>query len=236
MAAHNISLKRTKTNDVKTIGEKGEKFIFKCYQCNKLGHRASECQNKIKGKYCGFCKREGHGDSECFRKNRVVNANAGICHKEHEETNGVVPIACCLNNSEPEEIKDIGKCIINEKLKLANGTEVDVITNSCITNKNNLPVSQGKIGDHVVNTLRDTGCSGVIVKKKFVKNSEFTGKDGVMLLMDKTLRKAPFARIKVDTPFYTGEVDALCLDDAVFDLIIGNIPGAKLKICSDKIY
>ncbi len=36
----------------------------------------------------------------------------------------------------------------------------------------------------------------------------------------------PVALIKVDTPFFVGEVEALCMDTPLYDLIIGNIPGA----------
>ena len=90
-----------------------------------------------------------------------------------------------------------------------------------------MPILQGKIGDKTVITLRDTGCSGAVVKKEFVKENQYTGKDGYMLLVDNSLRKAPIAKIFVNTPFYTGEIEALCLSDAIYDLIIGNIPGAR---------
>ena len=34
-------------------------------------------------------------------------------------------------------------------------------------------------------------------------------------------------KIKVDTPFCTGTVEAMCMKDSPFDLIIGNVSGAK---------
>ena len=52
-----------------------------------------------------------------------------------------------------------------------------------------MPILLGKIGDKTVITLRDTGCSGAVVKKKFVKENQYTGKDGYMLLADNSLRK-----------------------------------------------
>ena len=48
-----------------------------------------------------------------------------------------------------------------------------------------------------------------------------------MLLIDKTARKVPIARITVDTPYLKGQVEAQCLPDAIYDLIIGNVPGAR---------
>ena len=57
-----------------------------------------------------------------------------------------------------------------------------------------MPILQGNIGDKTVITLRDTGCSGAVVKKEFVKENQYTGKNGYMLLVDNSLRKAPIAK------------------------------------------
>ena len=48
-----------------------------------------------------------------------------------------------------------------------------------------------------------------------------------MLLIDKTVRKVPFAQITVDIPYWSREVDVECLPDAINDLIIGNVSGAR---------
>ena len=48
-----------------------------------------------------------------------------------------------------------------------------------------------------------------------------------MLLIDNTVRKVPVARITIETPYLSGEVDVQCLPDAIYDLIIGNVPSAR---------
>ena len=48
-----------------------------------------------------------------------------------------------------------------------------------------------------------------------------------MLLIDNTARKVPIARIYVDTPYLKGHVEAQCLSDPIYDLIIGNVPDAR---------
>ena len=48
-----------------------------------------------------------------------------------------------------------------------------------------------------------------------------------MMTVDRMLKRAPIARINIDTPYYARVVEALCLLDPLFDLIIGNIPGAR---------
>ncbi|XP_068728838.1 uncharacterized protein [Montipora capricornis] len=90
-----------------------------------------------------------------------------------------------------------------------------------------MPVVKGRVGEKPVDVLRDTGCSGVAVKRDLVSEDQFTGEFNVMLLIDNTARKVPIAKIDVDTPYLKGQVEAQCLPDAVYDLIIGNVPGAR---------
>ena len=64
-------------------------------------------------------------------------------------------------------------------------------------------------------------------QEELVSNEQFTGDFNCMLLIDNTVRKVPIARITVNTPYLSGEVEAQCLPDAIYDLIIGNVPGAR---------
>ena len=94
-------------------------------------------------------------------------------------------------------------------------------------NTNYMPLATEKVGENVVEVLRDTGCNGVIVRRESVKKDDFTGSMGYVMAIDRTLKKAPIAEIKVDTPYYMGVTQAICLRDPLFDLVIGNIPGAR---------
>ena len=93
--------------------------------------------------------------------------------------------------------------------------------------KDNLPVLSGKVGDEKVEVLRDTGCSGVIIRRELVDEADFTGEMGHIMTMDRTIKRAPMTKVEVDLPLYVGTVEALCLQDPLFDLIIGNVPGAR---------
>lgn len=77
------------------------------------------------------------------------------------------------------------------------------------------------------NYCAHSGCSGVVVKEKFVGKQEYTGDTVALRLADNTLHEAPEAKIMVDTHLVRGEVDALCLPDAAYDLIIGNVVDAR---------
>ena len=46
-------------------------------------------------------------------------------------------------------------------------------------------------------------------------------------MVDSSIIYASMAYINVNTPFFTGRTKCICLDNPVYDLIIGNIPGAK---------
>ena len=41
-------------------------------------------------------------------------------------------------------------------------------------------IFKGKIGEHDVQVLRDTGCKGVIVKKKFILDHQYTGREAIL--------------------------------------------------------
>ena len=47
-----------------------------------------------------------------------------------------------------------------------------------------------------------------------------------MVMVDYSSRVVPEVKINVDTPYYTGEVLALCVEKPLLGLIIGNKPGA----------
>ena len=47
-----------------------------------------------------------------------------------------------------------------------------------------LKMVKGKVGNHVVNTLRDTGCNTICVRRKSVRGDQMTGKQKTCKLMD----------------------------------------------------
>ena len=52
------------------------------------------------------------------------------------------------------------------------------------------------------------------------------------MMVDKSLIQVPTAICMVNCPVFSGRVEALCLDDPVCDVIIGNITGAlPIELC-----
>ena len=63
---------------------------------------------------------------------------------------------------------------------LINGRHLKLVLNSQQQQdtENQMPVTQGYVVEHKVTALRDTGCSSVVVKEKFVKKEEYIRKHG----------------------------------------------------------
>ena len=186
---------------------------FQCFKCGKANHMAKDCYLTTKISRCAAAEED---TSNC---NHTCNSSAAA----EEDT---------TRNQQCSSINvidkyDIDRCIEGDKLLLANGETINIIANACQDTDKKMPVITGKIGMNRVTVLRDSGCSGVIVKKQFVKKEQYTGKEGNMIMADKTLRRAQLAKLVVNTPYYSGEVEALCIPDAIYDLFIGNIPNAR---------
>ena len=115
-------------------------------------------------------------------------------------------------------------------MELKSGEKIKVVRNAaCLSNENRkcMPLATGKVDENEVAVLRDTGCNGVIVRMELVKKDDFTDSMGYVMAIDRILKEAPIAEIKVETPYYTGVTQTICLPNPLFDLVIGNIPGAR---------
>ena len=75
--------------------------------------------------------------------------------------------------------------------------------------------------------LRDTGCSGGIVRRSMCSEDSFTGETRTCVMINGDTCTAPVVHIMVDTPYFTGQFNALAVEKPVYDIVVGNIPGAR---------
>ncbi|XP_075546865.1 uncharacterized protein LOC142580024 [Dermacentor variabilis] len=101
------------------------------------------------------------------------------------------------------------------------------VVNGAHKSKAAMPVVVGQIGDHPVLVLRDSRANTALVRRSLVKDEELTGQTSTLTLADSTVGYLPEARILVSTPYYTGKVVAKCVEQPIYDLIVGNITGAR---------
>ena len=205
---------------------------------NGKGHRAVECPRKASttrnepfshGRRCYCCKcwtmrHEAHDCKTALQRSQPGSRAGG--RGPGGNPTQAQRVACAMQVRRRSDENEAGLGM--ETLELKSGEKIQVLNGACMAEiKGNLPVLSGKVAGKKVEVLRDTGCSGVIIRRELVDETDFTGEMGHIMTVDRTINRAPMAKVEVDTPFYVGTVEALCLQDPLFDLIIGNVPGAR---------
>ena len=206
--------RQERDRDRKSNFDQNRKPVVTCYRCKKTGHRAAECRTNLNFSNKSQDSRY-HKGSACVA---VDNLGKNDKSDSHETT--------CLGHVSVATGQDLQKV----KVTLDTGEELPLVGLLCDKARklpDNLPVLYGMVNDVIVGTLRDTGCSGVVVKRSLVRDEQLTGNEVVCIMIDGTVRRCPMASIYVETPFYSGIVQAMCMDTPVYDLILGNIPGVK---------
>ena len=159
-----------------------------------------------------FCDQTGHIIRDCPNK-----------WKKNEK------VGCSQECEDDRTDSEYGATAHVIEVKDENTSEEDNEVSGVVwtTSEVKMPVCQGKVGKYEVQTLRDTGCSCVVVKRKFVEDRQLTGKTRSIVQVLGRRDRLPVAKIHVDTPYLKSEVDALCAEEMLYDLIIGNIHGAR---------
>ena len=96
---------------------------------------------------------------------------------------------------------------------------------ACHYPRSRLPTAVGTVNGKEVRVLRDTGCTGVVVRRSLVSDGQMLNKHSGVTLINNYKQRCPVAHI--NCPFFRGTTDALCIDDPAHDLVIGNIEGSK---------
>ena len=118
-------------------------------------------------------------------------------------------------------------CKIDKNLDVGNGLPRKDNKGTCHFPRSRLPTAIGTINGKEIRVLRDTGCTGVVVRRSLVSDGQMLNKQSGVTLINNYNQRCPMARINVDCPFFRGITDALCIDDPAHDLVIGNIEGSK---------
>ena len=212
---------------------------LQCFQCGGEGHRATECVSRMPDGHrregeryerrfpCQKCGGYWHEARDC----RSTQCNH---HIQRPGPNGSKPTPSVHRAGCAVEIRELPRMNSEKEtqlLELKAGGQMEVMKSGVcldVDAKDKLQLVNGRIGERCVEVLRDTGCTGVLIKRNLVNQEELSGEKGYVTTFDKTLLiRAPIAKIEVDTPYYVGEVEALCVQEPVADLIIGNITRAR---------
>ena len=84
-----------------------------------------------------------------------------------------------------------------------------------------------------IEVLRDSGCSTMVIREDLCHPREFTGETRGCVMMDGRVIEVPVVKKKVDIPYYIGEVEGVAMKAPIYDLVIGNVHGARGQEDSD---
>ena len=97
----------------------------------------------------------------------------------------------------------------------------------------NTPVVTGCVGETEVITLRDTGCSTMIVREDFVAENQKLNERLNLILANSSALITPVAIIDIDTPYLSGKFRALWMETPAYDLEA--LMGLELQIIQIQI-
>ncbi|XP_072033312.1 uncharacterized protein [Amphiura filiformis] len=200
----------------------------RCFICDKVGHIAKDCYRRtrptLKAASLQGSASHGHKSGKQGKKLNQTDTSSSLC------------TACSCESCGQNRVQTASSCVLVSNEMYGEGVKSDdaYVTMSCghklplasAACSDNLvedmPVVQGFLGSKEVQVMRDSGCDAVAVRKRLMPEEKFTGVYDKCRLIDGTVRTFPVACLDVDTPYFTGSVHALVMNDPVYDLILGN--------------
>ena len=166
---------------------------------------------------CYLCKEKGHyhrncswvtGSDKCF-----------VCQLAHPK--GACPFfkqKASVAVVDEEEIESASVSSVVEH-------EVVCSVQDYFTGK--LHLESGSVNEQCVSVLRDTGATICGVRRRLVKEEQMMDSYIKCISFGGRIDVFQLAKVKVDCPYFSGELICCILDNPVADLIVGNIPGLK---------
>ncbi|XP_078336880.1 uncharacterized protein LOC144626502, partial [Crassostrea virginica] len=197
----------TQTGKSKTLQKKPESNVKSERTESKDKNDRFVPRNK---RECYKCHKFGHIAPEC-RSKHVVNSVAQNIPEKVQPT--------CFVSTVPTD------SFVDSMVSRSSTT----LTSSCQKIASSImPISAGYVDGKPVTVLRDTGCSGIVIRKCTVAKGCFiVGKEQVCVLADGSKVTVPVAEVYIDSSYLKGRYEAWCMENPVYDLIVGNVPGAK---------
>ena len=95
------------------------------------------------------------------------------------------------------------EALYQNKVDISSHSVVNGKEGVCYFLKSRFPTAPGTVDGQKVVVLRDTGCTGVVVRKSLVSEDQLIGKESTVTLIDETTQRHLLAVIYVDCPFFS---------------------------------
>ncbi|KAL3873933.1 hypothetical protein ACJMK2_037010 [Sinanodonta woodiana] len=195
----------------------------------KLGTQKGGNFQSGKGSYrndkqCFTCKEFGHITPDCPKRKSFIQKVAVAIESRAESGGGKREGLPC----EWSEFNDASK-VYKPKSRVQVDHDVIQSVGTCLFPEARVPTGTGQ----TVTVLRDAGCTGVVVKRSLVREDQMLGWESPCMLLNQTIDRVPVAKIEKETPFLTGTTEAMCMENPIYDLTIGNVDGSRLPTLSD---
>ena len=166
-------------------------------------------------------------NSRGFDRGNNHGYGRGVSNKSENASGGGHQFNFCKIKG-PKVSSDGIEALYQSKVDISSHSDANGKEGVCYFLKSRLPTAPGTMDGQKVVVLRDIGCTGVVVRKSLVSEDQLIGKESTVTLIDETMQRHPLAVIDVDCLFFQGQTEALCMDDTLYDLVIGNIDGSRL--------
>ncbi|KAJ8046129.1 hypothetical protein HOLleu_09323 [Holothuria leucospilota] len=232
-----------KRNGVSNVKSQPSGVPRKCFLCGKSGHMARDCRwrgtlAKVASMLeCDIadsdgavssssCQSDGQNERQWVSDTGTTASDRSEIHEGCECVQSSDLVACMMVT----DGKGIDKRIDNGFVNCRLGHKLPVLSAACEPmNVKRMPVSEGTVNGHKVSVLRDTGCSGVVVRQSLVSGDQFTGETKKCILIDGTVRTVPVAYANIKTQYFSGVTKVLCMNNPIYDLILGNTDQVQCK-------
>ena len=222
---------------------------LKCFICDRTGHIAKTCcyvpcQRWQDKRNADAEQRAKEENRLCRRKVHALRAQVGERDRKSEETLMKAAAFQPMTRNFTAKLEMLpGTCRQHKRVNCPQCLDIPTPAHHCqvfiavcqdcklhhpvvgdacqLQNKiQQMPVVDGTVEGKPVRVMRDTGCSTVVFRRSLIPAERLTGLEERCIYIDGTVRQTPVAKVEVETPYFSGTVLAVCMENSIYDLII----------------
>ena len=183
------------------------KYVMRCFLCNVVGHKAQSCPT-------GRPSFQGRSSPKPMAPKNPAFVNA-----------------CLLAGDKSEIMNDDSVDQISSNTPVITSYSVD----TRIESHPSLPMMKGSLNGNDVTFLIDSGSSAVLVRTDLISPDVLTGDTRPVVFANGITMNLPVVECVIDTPVFSGTVEALSLPSLIFDMILPGVICNKVSEIAESV-